>query len=367
MQPRRSPVGLLALLGLLSATLSDGLVAGLGGPAPGFLFFSSPSTGSVHYSRLLTATEQSRSAKMESKKVIGIESIKEPSGLAVDSLRKILYVIDGNSGRPKLYAARIYHTKDGGCACETPMLVASGLSSQWVAVDFRGKVFVVSDNTMFSMDATSVTSKLDGTLLAGAKAKSTIPTNNKSGNKKLDNPTFDVVYDGGAVKGVSMPRGMAVDGYRMFWTNGENGKTDGTIVQGLELPSGDTKVSPLASNVPFAHGICLTASRVFYTDDESNVFTTKVNGGAVQTVTSKMQKPRGCVFDGDGTVYVADAGDDKIVSFAGAAAELGPRRLSLALSNVKEPFGLAILHGSGASRSATMLFVVVASLFGFVL
>lgn len=364
MQPRRSTVGLRVLLGLLSATLSDGLVA-LGGPAPGFLFFSSPSTGSVHYSRLLTATEQSRSAKMESKKVIGIEAIKEPSGLAVDSLRKILYVIDGNSGRPKLYAARIYHDKFGGCACEAPMVVASGLSSPWVAVDFRGKVFVVSDNTMFSMDALSVTNKLDGSLVAGAKAKSTIPSNSK--DKKFDNPVFDVVYDGGAVKGVSMPRGMAVDGYRMFWTNGENGKTDGTIVQGLELPSGDTKVSPLASNVPFAHGICLTASRVFYTDDEANVFTTKVNGGAVQTVTSKMQKPRGCVFDGDGTVYVADAGDDKIVSFAGAAAELGPRRLSLALGNVKEPFGLAILHGSGASRSATILFVVVASLFGLAL
>ena len=40
------------------------------------------------------------------------EDIKQPRGLAVDSLRKILYVIDGNEGRPKLYAVRLYLSAD---------------------------------------------------------------------------------------------------------------------------------------------------------------------------------------------------------------------------------------------------------------
>jgi hypothetical protein len=350
MQLRLRSAALCGALTFLLAGLSDALTFRTNDD---FLIFSSPSTGTIHSSRLLTASEHSRNAKMESKRVVGIESVKEPRGVAVDSLRKILYVVDGNS---KLYAARIFHSNDGSIGCEQPVLVASGLSSHWVAVDFRGKVFFVSNNQVYSMLASFVIAKLaDTSILASGVTKNDTAVSTKSKNHQM-------VYDG-TIKGVSMPRGLAVDGYRMFWANGENGKADGTLVQGLEIPMGGTKVNSLAANLPMAHGVCLTASRVFYTDDETNVFSTKVNGGAVQTVTDKMQKPRGCAFDGDGTVFVADAGDDKIVSFAGGASELGPRRLTLALGNVKAPFGLAILHGSsGASRSAAVFLAIVASL-----
>jgi len=360
MQLRVSSAGLCGALTFLLAGLSDALTFRTNND---FLIFSSPSTGSVHISRLLTAAESSRNAKMESTRLVGIESVKEPRGVAVDSLRKILYVVDGSS---KLYAARIFHSNDGNIACESPTLVASGLSGHWVAVDFRGKVFFVSNNQVYSMLASFVIAKLaDTSILASVPANSTKADTVVSTKSK----NYQMVYDG-SVKGVSMPRGLAVDGYRMFWANGENGKADGTLVQGLETPMGATKVNSLAANLAMAHGVCLTASRVFYTDDETNVFSTKVNGGAVQTVTDKLQKPRGCVFDGDGTVFVADTGDDKIVSFAGAAAELGPRRLTLALGNVKAPFGLAILrkdtiflHGSsGASRSASLFLAIVATL-----
>lgn len=363
MQLRWSSAVLCGALTFLSAGLSDAVTLRTSDNvmfslASDFLIFSSPSSGSIHAARLLTAAEHSRNAKMKSKKLVGIESVKEPRGVAVDSLRKILYVVDGSS---KLYAARIFYSNDGNLACESPKLVASGLSNHWVAVDFRGKVFFVSNNQVFSMLASFVIAKLaDTTILASGITKNDTVVSTKSKN-------YEMVYDG-SVKGVSMPRGLAVDGYRMFWANGENGKADGTLVQGLETPMGATKVNSLAANLAMAHGVCLTASRVFYTDDETNVFSTKVNGGDVQTVTDKLQKPRGCAFDGDGTVFVADTGDDKIVSFAGAAAELGPRRLTLALGDVKAPFGLAILHGSsGAYRSATVVLAIVASVVGLLL
>jgi len=314
---------------------------------------------------------------MQSKKVTGIERIKEPRGLAVDSLRKILYVVDGNAGSPKLYAARMYHTKDGNVACELPKLVALGLTSNWVTVDFRGKVFFVASNQILSIPVSVVTHKLDGaTLIADATATpvdeapvEADKVKEETGKAEAEGPS--VVYDGGKVTGVSMPIGLAVDGYRMFWSNGENGKQDGSIVQGVENPLGSDKVNKLATNIPLAHGVCITSSRVYYTDEENNVFSTKVNGGEVTTVTDKLQKPRGCAFDGDGTVFVADQGDNKIVSFAGAGADLGPRRLTLSLV-VQEPFGLAVLHGSeaynnGAPRSAALVVAIVASLVALLL
>lgn len=365
MQPQRSTVGLCALIGLLSATLSN---------AYSFLFISAPTEPAIYSSRLLNAVQQSRNDKMSSSKLTGLEIIKEPRGLAVDSLRKILYAIDGNGGQPQLYASRIYYSKDGNVGCEAPKLIAVGLSSNWVAVDFRGQVFFVADNDLKSMDVSYVTNKLDGTVVEkitgdpnkdeAAKAD----TEAKSDSEEAEKDPITVVYEGASVTGVSMPHGIAVDGYRLFWANGENGKQDGTIVQGLQDPMGDAKVTPLATNLAMAHGVCLTSSRVFFSDEEQNLFSTKVNGGKAEPVTDKLQKPRGCAFDGDGTVFVADAGDNKVLSFAGAGAELGPRRLSTSLTNIKEPFGLAVLHGSrenldsGASRSAAVIGVAAALL-----
>jgi len=314
---------------------------------------------------------------MQSTKLKGVETIKEPRGLAVDSLRKILYIVNGDAGSPKLYAARIYHNNAGQVACEAPKLIALGLTSNWVSVDFRGKVFFVASNQILSIPVAIVTKKLDGaSLIADATATTATtdeePVEADKVKEDADNAeSASVVYDGGAVTGVSMPIGLAVDGYRMFWSNGENGKQDGVLVQGMENPMGSVKVNKLAANIPMAHGVCITSSRVYYTDEENNVFSTKVNGGAVTTVTDKLQKPRGCVFDGDGTVFIADQGDNKIVSFAGAGAELGPRRLSLSLV-VQEPFGLAVLHGAeaynnGASRGTAILMAIVACGVGLIL
>jgi len=314
---------------------------------------------------------------MQSTKLKGVETIKEPRGLAVDSLRKILYVVNGDAGSPKLYAARIYHNNAGQVACEAPKLIALGLTSNWVSVDFRGKVFFVASNQILSIPVAIVTKKLDGAALIADPTATTATTDEEpveadKVKEDADNAeSASVVYDGGKVTGVSMPIGLAVDGYRMFWSNGENGKQDGVLVQGMENPMGSTKVNKLAANIPMAHGVCITSSRVYYTDEENNVFSTKVNGGDVTTVTDKLQKPRGCVFDGDGTVFIADQGDNKIVSFAGAGAELGPRRLSLSLV-VQEPFGLAVLHGAeaynnGASRGTAILMAIVACGVGLIL
>lgn len=348
-----------------------------------FLFYSSPSTGTIHAARVLTAVEQSQNAKMESKKLLGLETIPEPRGLAVDSLRKILYIVDGNAGQgSKLYAARIYDGKHGSVSCEAPVLIAENLASHWVAVDFRGKVFFVSGNQIWSATVALVMRKLDGGSAVvsdstnedsgdAAQPESTIVTGNNEANPFLAKG-FEMVYNGDGVSSINVPHGLAVDGYRLFWSNGENGKQDGTIVSGLESPMGGTDVSKIATNLPAAFGVCITPQRVYYTDAEANVFSTKVNGGPVVTVTDKLQKPRGCVFDGDGTVFIADSGAKNIVSFAGAAAELGPRKLSLALGDIDAPFGLAVLLGkrdgtqSGSTRSTiTMVVAIFTALMSF--
>jgi hypothetical protein len=353
---------LSALAVLLTADLVNGKT---------YLFISSPSTSSIYASRLLTTSEQARNAPMTAEKLPGSETIKEPKGLAVDSTRKIIFVVDGSSART-LHAGRLYLDHIGTIRMEGTTKIAESLSSDWVAVDYTGKVFFIANNQLWSMAQSVVSDRLDGGDGTGNSTKpskpSYVPIEAKTGEPTI----FKLLYDGGNVPGVNMPQGLAVDGYRLFWSNGQNGQQDGTVVQGLQDPLGNTKVTSLATNLPLAHGVCVTTTRLFYSDEENKVFTTKLNGGPFAMITEKLKKPRGCAFDGDGTVFVADWGDNKIVSFAGAAMNLGPRRISLALSGITDPFGLAVLQGdrnagvmqSGALRTTAAMSagIAVASL-----
>merc|ERR1719201_2867009 len=257
----------------------------------------------LHASIIVIRAEQSRNEKMSSYKLPGIEAIKEPRGVAVDSLRKILYIVDGSG---VLHAARIYYSNPGTVACNAPKKIIEGLTSRWVAVDFRGKVFVSIDKDIVSIKGSAVTNKLDNdslnllaepeevlstpapeevtTVAPTTVAPAPVPENQETDTDADPATTTtttavvtttvtttvvkdeEVLYDD-SIAGVSSPGGIAVDGYRLFWANGENGEQDGTVVQGFEEPLGSTALNQLAKNLALAHGICLSPQRVFYADE----------------------------------------------------------------------------------------------------
>lgn len=360
---------LCALASFLTASFVDG---------ESVLFISSPTEGQIYTARLLPVSSQARNVPMDKEKLAGAETIKNPKGLAVDSIRKVLFIIDGDDART-LHAARIYIDHKGHVAIEGTQKLAESLSSDWVTVDYAGRVFFIANNQVWMMPQEVIDNRIENgppkgnstsyvpTVAKEAVKDETAKVKDETDKTEKEEPiTFQMVYDGGSVTGVNMPQGLAADGYRLFWSNGQNGEQDGTVVQGFEDPIGDNKVTALATNLATAHGVCLTTARIFYTDEENKVFSTKVNGGPFTMVTDKLKKPRGCVYDGDGTVFVADWGDNKIVSFAGAAMNLGPRRMMHALGDIKDPFGLAVLQGrrkeNSVARSAVMLSMALALL-----
>merc|ERR1719253_572911 len=109
---------------------------------------------------------------MKSYKVTGLEAITEPRGLAVDSLRKILYCINGPGN---LYASRLYINNNGQVASEAPKKIVENLTSRFVAVDFRGKVFAVVDNQIVSIKAEKIVAKLDDSSLLPEQVVSDAP------------------------------------------------------------------------------------------------------------------------------------------------------------------------------------------------
>lgn len=350
MQICHSALRLSITIGLLVLTV----VESYGGGYPSYLFYSSPSTSSIHKARILTALEQSRNEHMSFSRLVGAENVKKPRGIAVDSFRKVLYVVDSDSTRC-LYAARIYFNHNGNIALEQAVKIVDNLASDWVAVDSSGNLFFAAFNQLWTLSATAASDRISA---GSTSADDLTPKESPEGQTK----TFELLYDGGNVKGVNTPQGIAVDGYHLFWANGQNGQQDGSVVQGLENPDGSSEVTTLSTNLATAHGVCLSAVRIFYTDAEQKVYSTKLNGGAVTTVTDKLQKPRGCAFDGDGTIFIADNEANKIVSFSGSGINLGGRRLALVTDKAKEPFGVAVYHGdhNHAFRCVSSLAVLVA-------
>ena len=60
------------------------------------------------------------------------------------------------------------------------------------------------------------------------------------------------------------------------------------------------------------YGICIAGNNVYYTDKRTNLYGVKKHGGGIATISESMKGPRGCAWDGDGTIYVADMEGGKV-------------------------------------------------------
>eukprot|EP00747_Dinoflagellata_sp_TGD_P162373 gnl/TRDRNA2_/TRDRNA2_179893_c0_seq1.p1 gnl/TRDRNA2_/TRDRNA2_179893_c0~~gnl/TRDRNA2_/TRDRNA2_179893_c0_seq1.p1 ORF type:complete len:358 (+),score=76.78 gnl/TRDRNA2_/TRDRNA2_179893_c0_seq1:161-1234(+) len=341
----------------ISRALRAALLLLLGGLGDcGYLLISSPTQRSIYYARALTAIEMADGQKMVPVQLTQPGQLLEPVGLAVDNLRDVLYVADPAKGA--IVAFRIFEQGVGGhvhIALEEPKDVVTGINPRWVAVDAMGSLYYsdTSSSKIATMSAKSVVQKLtgeQGTSAAGAaddeeETVSTLPVK---------------LYDGDEVSSLKTPQGLAVDGFNIFWVNGDSGKDDGSIVRGLqEAPdSGDMEVIRLSTNTNVAYDVCMAGSRVFFTDDLSKVYAMQKKGGAVVTVTDRLTKPRGCVWDGDGTVFIADKDEGKIYAVSANAPRLQAKQLTMMLE-VEGAYGLAMFNGAWSPHAATAVMLAV--------
>jgi len=119
-------------------------------------------------------------------------------------------------------------------------------------------------------------------------------------------------------------------------------------VKGSDLPDTSnlaTSVQTLSRNADKSYGVCLALNNVFYTQPQTTVYGVKKTGGPVTSVTNRLVNPRGCAWDGDGTVYVADRGANAVFSFPGNMPELSMVEVSKAV-DFDDAFGVAVYSGT---------------------
>lgn len=332
---------LLVLAGLLEA------VSG----SSSYLFISSPEGKTVYYSRLPTASEQSRGQGLKLQTLLQAGQVQSPRGLALNSLRKLLFVAD--TGAREILAVQFDESfaQDGTLHARPPVVLLKDIDADWLATDSVGALFICQgkNHRILTLSALAIKRRLDGS--AG------------------DEDDAVVVYSHDDDAPLRSPQGIAADGFRIYWANGQDGTKVGAVLQGFAATeSVDEAVRVLSKRSESAFGVCLTPSRVFFTGRASFVYSMKVGSQEIVTITDALQEPRGCAYDGDGTVYVADKSEGGVYAFSGGAAEIrGPRHLSKVLT-LENPFDLAVYSDakqfSGSSRSslAAALLAVVLSI-----
>jgi hypothetical protein len=226
-----------------------------------FLIISSPSKQLIQYKELPSGIVQ---PLVDAK-------VSTPEGMVVQG--NVLFIADPTQECITAFTLRVH---DGHLIAQNMRKVVTGIRAHWVT--YGGS----SDGLLYSDQDASLIDQLP----AGKKA----PVN---------------LYTGGSTKAVSGPSGVAgaAGSSIVYWTNTVSGTSKGSVVAG-DITTGAT--TTLASNIDLAHGVCVSQNNVFFTADAKSMYAVKRSGGAVVEVASAFGKPRGCVYDGDGTVYVAD-------------------------------------------------------------
>jgi sugar lactone lactonase YvrE len=314
------------------------LPARVSAQSPGFILVTAPRESRISYVRL---PENGSFDHSKAESLIE-DGLRHPQGLAVDQKRKRLLVADPDARR--IYSYQLVISGDSLDVEGEPVVVARNAESRWVAVDGTGNVF-------FSDEPQNLILKVPADrALRGAHDTDT------------DTPP-EVVYDGSAVSMVNQPGGIAVDNFHVYWTNKHFGMQTGSLVRGNERPMSRRdvgSVSILARNAVKCYGVCLALGNVYYTDSERYLWGVKKGGGPIAEVTSHLQRPRGCAWDGDGTVYVADRGAGAVYSFAGNMHSIAHAEVRKAF-DYEDAFGLAVLATSAGSRLAWSAAVLATS------
>jgi len=320
--PLRSVQGILILL-LATAW-------GAAADPSGFLLLTTPHNAKIAWVKL---PESGDFAGLTPSVLIDT-GLQHPQGIAVDKKRKRLYVADPDA--QKIYGYQLTVVNNGLATDGKQVAICSGIESRWVSVDGSGNVFFSDEprNQILKVPAEKV-------LRGEAEAQT--------------------VYSGEGVAQVSEPGGVAVDNFHVFWTNKHFGTEVGVLVRGSESPPSATdasSLSVLAKNSVKCYGVCIAMGNVFFTDSEKALYGVKKNGGPVAEITASLDKPRGCAWDGDGTVYVADRGAGAVYSFASNMHVISKTEVKRVFE-FEDAFGLAVLTSAANTRGAASLLLQI--------
>jgi len=270
--------------------------------------------------------------------------VEEPMGLAIERQKRMdvnlgyevedryLFVADAAPKKKCVSRFPLYESF-GHFTAGPPQEVLRDKMVRWIAVDYLGNLFATCEET--------------GEILK-------VPAENIRNNLLV--PPI-VLYRSSGPNGlqVTAPGGIAVDSFSLFWSNKVvGGPSTGSVVRGTSfMPAGRItmpSVVPIAKNADAGkdYGVCVAGQTVFYSEKKNKFYAVGKDGGAIAIISDQLKEPRGCAWDRDNTIYVADRKAGRIYSFAGAMRNLRTVGKLKSASMLTDPFDVVVIDAAPA-------------------
>ncbi len=94
---------------------------------------------------------------------------------------------------------------------------------------------------------------------------------------------------------------------------------------------------------------------MFYTGSATYLYGVRKRGGPITQVSELLTQPRGCAYDGDGTVYVADKGQGAVYSFAANMGVMQPTHSLRKVAEFQDAYGVAVFTAQRYKNGINML------------
>eukprot|EP00438_Fugacium_kawagutii_P032136 Skav231554 [mRNA] locus=scaffold481:36668:38059:- [translate_table: standard] len=153
------------------------------------------------------------------------------------------------------------------------------------------------------------------------------------------------------------PAGVVSDAVQVYWANQDHGLERGSV--GTAFVKGSAPSGKLTTLTASSFGIAATASAVLFSNGAGVYGVPKFGGGNATALNEGFILSRGLVWDGSGTVFVADEGASTVYAMPCGVLAEQPLQPVLQMHGV---FGLALVQPSDPlSRSSSQLLSVTVS------
>eukprot|EP00929_Paragymnodinium_shiwhaense_P120281 TRINITY_DN92215_c0_g1_i1.p1 TRINITY_DN92215_c0_g1~~TRINITY_DN92215_c0_g1_i1.p1 ORF type:complete len:435 (-),score=64.09 TRINITY_DN92215_c0_g1_i1:133-1437(-) len=390
---RWSCLSLLLVAGLACLARCAGAVklraAELNAP-PSFLLISSPTQRKVSYVELAGNSVAAGLAVHTAVRALVDAGLSAPHGIALDSTSKNLYVAD--MGLQKIVH---YHVRPLQCGltvartdprCDNvtasgyilgtvgvQTTIVQGVTSNWLTIDPDSGAMFYTDQATNSVNRLSHEAIMD--LIAGTlkpsdtgrftqrnlqaltEASKAASMGSENHRKLLDSlmsqidVSITTLFQKGVSENVATPAGVAADNGLVFWANRVDGDKVGSVASGLADPLDEQAASATPNaldthlnvrSTATAYGLAVTSNSIIFTDDKQYVYGARKDGGGVVTISSSMLTPRGLVWDGDGTMFIADFDKNEVLTFP--CGKIADSMHFSSLVSIHNPWGVALLR-----------------------
>jgi len=295
--------------------------------------------------------------------LLGPGDVTRPYGLAQEREKKFdeqlgehyiqtyLLVADPGDDCKKMHVYRYaLYENMGTFTTGDQQLVMRDKCVRWIAADAQGNLYATNENTNEILKIES----------ANMRAGQLVP------------PTVLYSSQGPNALQVTSPGGIAADAFFLYWSNKVLGSMTGSVVKGMSfMPAGMAQypeVTPIAKNADAGQemGVCIGGETIFYTEKNNKLFAVQSQGGAIALISDSLTDPRGCSWDGDGSVYVTDR-EGRIYQFPGTMQHLRNVGKLKRVATMDDPYGIVVVDrcASAAQLAIPFLLALVGAIFSF--